>query len=168
MTRENKTDEITKYIYIRHKDDEKVWQLTNGGAAHSALLRDSIINNPNVDSYGILEKNPMIVDAIKLHTIPFIVSYMNFYDCQPEPNPPETPLKNIHPSVIFGDAYELFINIYDSGDTSISKILKLNDTIQSALYFNITHLPKKLCAIIAHIIKDLSLDEVKKISDTLL
>lgn len=167
MARENKTDELVKYVFIRHKDDETVWQLSSGGAMHSALLRDSIINNPNVDSYGTLKTNPMIIDAVKLHTIPFIVSYMNFYECKIESNPPEMPLKNIHPSVIFGDSYELFINIYNSEDSIISKILKLNDNIQAAVYFNIQHLPKKLCAMIAHILKDLSIDDVKKISDQL-
>jgi hypothetical protein len=167
MSDENKTSESTKFVFIKHKDSETVWKLPSGGAIHSILLRDSIINNPNTESYGILETNPMIIDNIKMHTIPFIVSYMNFYDCQTESNPPEFPLKNIHPSVIFGDEYELYVNIYNSEDTVISKILKLNDNIQSALYFNITHLPKKLCAIIAHIIKDLSLDDVKKISDQL-
>jgi hypothetical protein len=166
------TDEIkgldseVDYIYIKHDDSEKVWRMTVGSASNSVLLKESIIDNPNTESYGTNENNPMAIKTIKTDTLPIIVDYMNFYDGTAEKEPPEKPIKNIHLSVIFGDEYTLFINIYDESDSVKTKILKLNDHVESALYFGIKHLHKKLCAIAAYILKDLSISEIKKLSES--
>lgn len=153
-----------EYIFIKHVDDEKVWSLTSGSATHSVLLKESIICNHNNDSYGTTKTNPMIINTIKSKTLPFIIDYMNFYDGKIEKGPPEQPIKSIHLSVILGEEYHLFTSIYSETDTIKSKILKLNDHIESALYFNIQHLHKKLCAIIASILKELDITEIKKLA----
>jgi hypothetical protein len=165
-------DSITKsinsdvdYIYIKHVDDEKVWGLKTGGANHSILLKESIIENPNTDSYGTTESNPMSIDTIKPYTLPFIVSYMNFYDGTPEKNPPEKPIKSIHLSVIFGDEYHLFTSIYSETDSVKTKILKLNDHIEMSMYFKLQIVCDKLCSIVASILKELDITSIKKLAD---
>jgi hypothetical protein len=154
------------FVFIKHESDTKVWQLPNGSAEHSILLKESIIDNPNTESYGTSESNPMMIKNIKVETIPFIVAYMNFYNGKNEKDPPEQPIKNIHLSVIFGDEYHLFTDIYNETDSVKTKILKLNDHIESTLYFSIKHLHKKLCAIAASILKDLNIAEIKKLVDS--
>jgi hypothetical protein len=152
-----------RYIYIKHDDNETVWKLTRSSAEHSGLLKESIIDNPNSDSYGTKENNPFAINNVSIETIPFIIEYMNHFDGKSETEPPEKPVKNIHLSVIFGDEYPLFTKIYNSEESVKTKILKLNDHIESALYFCINNLHKKLCAIIASIFKDLTIKEIKQL-----
>jgi hypothetical protein len=152
------------FVFIKHESDPMVWQLPNGSAEHSLLLKESIIDNPNTESYGTSEGNPMMIKNIKVDTIPFIIDYMNFYEDKNEKEPPEQPIKNIHLSVIFDEEYHLFMDIYDETDSVTNKILKLNDHVETTLYFGIKHLHKKLCAIAASILKDLSISEIKKLS----
>jgi hypothetical protein len=158
--------QTSEFVYIKHNSDPNVWQLPTGGAILSNMLKESIIDNPNTESYGTSESNPMMIKDIKVETIPFIVEYIKFYDGCVEIEPPEHPVKNIHLSVIFGDEYHLFKDIYSDTDSIKIKILKLNDIIESSLYFRITHLPKKLCAIIATILKDLNIAEIKKLASS--
>ena len=160
----NGLDSNAVFVFIKHNEADTVWQLTYDSASHSSLLKESIINNPNKESYGTVKSNPMYIKTIKVYTMPFIVAYMNYYGDKSETEPPEQPIKNIHLSVIFGDEYKLFTNIYDESDSIKTKILKLSDHVESALYFGIANLHKKLCAIVASILKDLSIAEIKKLA----
>jgi hypothetical protein len=50
-------------------------------------------------------------------------------------------------------------------DSIKEKIVKLNDHVESALYFGFKYLHKKICAIIANLIKDTSIDELNALVD---
>lgn len=153
------------YIFIKHINDDNTWKITRESALHSELLKETIIDNPNSDTYGIIETNPFIINIIKINTIKFAVDYMEFYSGIVEKVPPEYPLKNIHISILLDGEYHLFNNIYLENDDVKTKIIKLNDCIETATYFAIKNLPKKICAIIAFILKDLSITDIKKLSE---
>jgi hypothetical protein len=166
----NSTEEIKSldsnddgFVFIKHKMNSTIWKLKNTSAKHSLLLKESIIDNPNTETYGTSESNPMSLTGINLDTIPFVVAYMKHYDGIVERDPPEQPLKNIHLSVLFDTEYHLFNNIYDEDNSVDEKLLILNDYIETSLYFDIKHLPNKLCAIAASILKDLPIAEIKQL-----
>jgi hypothetical protein len=155
----------TKNIFIKHIDKSTIWVISRLGAAHSALLKESIIDNPNADTYGTELKNPLIISSIKVNTIDFIIAYLEFYKCNIEAPAPEHPIKNIHISIILDKEYHLFKDLYNDTDTIKVKILKLNDHIETSMHFGIKHLHKKLCAIIAFILKDLNSLDIQKLSE---
>ena len=160
---EKKLDIDDSSIYIKHTDDPKIYKIPVTAAVHSKLLRDSIIENTNNDTYGKEETNPMIVNIIINDTLPFIVKYLLYYNNRVESDAPESPIKNIHISLIFGDEYALFSNIYSDNDSLKEKIVKINNIIESALYFDFKHLHKKLCAIIASLILNVEISDLKSL-----
>lgn len=162
LGRSNETDE---FIYIKHSDTDTVYEIPTTAAIHSKLLRESVIENITTDTYGKVRTNPIIITIIKADTMDFIVKYMLRYNDKIEKFAPESPIKNIHISIIFGDEYDLFANIYDEKDSLKTKIIKINNFIESALYFDFKHLHRKLCAIIASLLLDVDIDELKSIKN---
>ena len=156
--------ESDKFIYMRHESDKTLWKIKYKAAYNSRFLKTSIMENPNSNSYGSIEENPIIIKAVDLRTIPFIIKYMEYFIDKPESLPPEQPLKNIHISVLLGDEYSMFVGLYDETDELKTKLVKLNMFIKSALYFDIKYLHKKLCAITASLLTNKSFSEIKNMN----
>jgi hypothetical protein len=158
--------EDSETVYIKHKDNTHIYEIPYTAAKHSKLLYEFIIDtNPN-ESYGKIMSNPFIINiqnSFEIFSLEFIVKYMKFYDNKKETLAPEAPIKHLHISLIIGDDYILFDNIYNINDTLKEKIIKLNDIIVASLYFGIKHLHKKLSAITASLLINLDIDELKKL-----
>jgi hypothetical protein len=147
-------------IYIKHTDSKIVYCLNNAWS-NSQFLQE-IVNNIN-DNYGS-EINPIILtNEIKSHTIEFIVNYLNYYNKKTEINPPSTPLPAIHISEIFGNEYDLFKHLFDETKNLSDNITYLSDFINTANHFNMEILTKKLCSIIAYLLKEFKGDLQKLI-----
>ena len=143
-----------KYIYIKHVDSPECYQIPNTAAKHSKLIKDALIDNNN-DTYGKSRSDPLIIpNTLKVHTIEFIMKYMIYYDNKPEKCAPDSPLPDIQLSAVFGGEYELFHTLckFENDDNISDKILKINEYIKSAIYFNFQYLHIKLSAVIAYII----------------
>jgi len=149
--------------YIRHIDNtDKIYCLNNSW--HNSLFLMEVIESI-IDDYGS-ENNPIVLNnVIKECTMEFIVNYLNYYGKQTETKPPETPLPEVHISEIFGDEYKLFKNIFDEKNNMGDNLKNLSDFINSSNYFNIEFLTKKLCAIIAYLLKEYKGDLQKIISN---
>ena len=127
-------DEIEN-IYIRYQDHEKLWTVPKKAAVHSKLINDIMIDNVNNnDSYGS-KLSPIIISNIKFDTIDFMIRYMMYYNNKIEKCAPEGPLKNIHISIVFGDEFELFKDIYELDKPLKEKFIYINYLIESAIYF---------------------------------
>jgi hypothetical protein len=148
-------------IYIKHVSNKKIWKIPETAATHSKLLREGIIDNTNNETYGKVESNPMIITSILDETLPFIIRYLLHYNNKVEKVAPESPIKNIHISVIFGDEYELFSDIYSKTDSLKEIVIKINNIIEASLYFDFKYLHKKLCAIIASLLLNVDIDNLK-------
>ena len=154
-----------EFIYMKHRSADTLYEIPTSAAIHSKLLRESIIENITKDTYGKVNTNPLIITIIKVDTMDFIVKYMIRYNNKIEKFAPESPIKNIHISIIFGEEYTLFNNIYDEKDSLRTKIIKINNLIESALYFDFKYLHRKLCAIISSLLLDVDIDELKSIKN---
>lgn len=164
---DQKTLDKEQFVYIKHIKSDKVYDIPYTAAIHSRFLKESVINNID-DIYGKTENNPLIIpDTVKFDTIELIVNYMKFYDNKSEKTAPEAPLRDIHISVILGDEYKLYEHLYPN-DKNINciknTILYINDYIICAMYFNFQYLHKKLAALVASILTNLSDDEIKQLS----
>lgn len=162
MTSETKSNSCATNIYIKHESDLKLWKIPYAGGLHSNLIKDIICNNSN-GLYAIGEKTPIIIKSVKLDTIQLIVNYMEFYNDKPEIPAPNFPLNYIHISIILKDEYHLFTDIYIESDSVKTNILRLNDFINTAIYFNMPTLQNKLCAIVAYIIMNIPTADLKDI-----
>ena len=148
-------------IYIKHIDCVDIHTITTTAAIHSKLLKESIIDvNNKDDNYGKSLLTPMVINVISANTIKFICDYMTYYDNKVEVDAPESPLKNIHISVILGDEYHLFSGLLNDDDNLKTKITKINNYIESSMYFGCRQLTRKLCAIIANILVDVDITEL--------
>jgi hypothetical protein len=166
---ENKddNDDKKKYVYLKHTTSSKVWKVAFTAAKHAKLIKDSVIDNNSDDLYGRVESSPLLINnKIKYNTIEFMINYMNYYDNKKEKCSPTLPLKNIDISYILGDEYELFTNICNNDLDMKDKLFIYDEYIRSANYFGFEYLPKKLCAIVANILKDLTLPQLKELSSS--
>jgi hypothetical protein len=159
--------EPTEFIYIRHINNKHIYEIAYTSAKHSKLLSDIITDsNPN-ETYGKIISNPILVSMkyqnIDIISLEFIIDYMKYYDDIKETPAPEAPIKKLHISLIIGDDYKLFAHIYGITDSIEEKITKINNIIRTDIYFGITHLYKKLSAIIASLLINLDIDDIKKI-----
>jgi hypothetical protein len=163
MTSEKKIKDVDEieYIYIKHRDNERVYKIPTSAAIHSKLLKETIIDDETAETHGKCEKTPLIIKTIDVFAVPFIVKYMEFYDGIPEKIAPESPLKDIHISIIFAKEYVLFNDIYEETDTLKEKISKLGLVINASHYFIFKHLHKKLCAIITSLIRDVDISMLR-------
>lgn len=153
-----------KLIYIKHTDSDKIWSVPADAANISPLLKRNILDRIDSDTYGLSDKNPLIINDINANAIPFIISYLLLCRGRREREPPEQPLKNIHMSVLLGDEFPLFEDLCDCDLNHLEKISKINSILEAAEYFGMDILAEKLCAIIASIfIKNMSLNDFKKI-----
>jgi hypothetical protein len=157
-------DTEKNYVYLKHASNSKIWKIPFTAAKHAKLIKDSIINNDVDDLYGRVISSPLIINTVKYYTIELMVNYMNYYDGKKEKCSPATPLKNIDISYILGDEYELFANICDDNLNIKEKLVIYNEYIKSATFFEFEYLYKKLCSIVANMIKDLTLPELKVLS----
>jgi hypothetical protein len=147
-------------VYIKHINCVNIHTITTTAAIHSKLLKESIIDiNNKDDNYGKTLLTPMIITVINADTIKFICDYISYYDNKVEVDAPESPLKNIHISVILGDEYHLFSGLLNNDDNLKTKITKINNYIESSLYFGCKQLTRKLCAIIANILVGVDINE---------
>jgi hypothetical protein len=152
---------VIQYVYIKHIGDNVIHKVAYASAKHSKFIREFVINNQK-DPYGKSENNPLIIPyTLKLHTLQFIIDYMDYMDCKNETSAPEAPLQDIHLSVIFKAEYELFKDLHQNDKDPLEKILEINDYIISAMYFSFDQLHKKLAAVMASIFNNLSYDELK-------
>ena len=53
-----------KTIYIKHATEEKTWSIAADAAHISNLLKRDILDKADTDTYGLSDKNPIIVDNI--------------------------------------------------------------------------------------------------------
>jgi len=146
-------------IYIKHKNESTIYEIPASAVQHSNLLREII--DCETDKYTL--DNPIVISEVNAETMPFIINYMRYYDNKLEKPPPESPIKDIHISVIFGDEYKLFSDIYSENDTLKEKIIKINSITESALYFDFKYLHKKLCAIIASLLLNIDINQIKSL-----
>jgi len=154
-------DEETKsetFIYIKQKINNTVWKISRKAASGSKFLKASILENPNASTYGTVV-NPLIID-MEYDTMPFIIRYLEHFVDKPDIPIPEKPLKNVDISVILGNNYKLFIGIYNDDDALGVKFEKLNTYIMSAVYFNIKNLHEVICAIVASLVKNKTIEEL--------
>jgi hypothetical protein len=164
-TSQSLDDDENQFIYIKHVESPKTWEIKLKNVHTSSFLNDGIIANESDNTYGYSAEDPVIIKNIKLYTLPLIFEYMNYFGCNPESVSPEAPIIDIHISDILGKEYPLYANLYLDDDSIKEKIVKLNDHVESALYFGFKYLHKKLCAIIANLIKDSSIDELNALID---
>jgi len=159
----------TDFVYLKHATNVKVWHVSFTAAVHSGLINNTIIEPKNTESVGKNETNPLIIpNTIMYNTIPFNIKYMNFFNKKPEKAAPEeAPLKDLHLSDILGDEYELFKEFAELKMGNKRKIVYINEYIKTALYLEFQHLHKKFCAIISHIISNLSEKELQEVSQEL-
>lgn len=152
------------YIYIQSGDETH--QLTVKQAAISALLKTGIIDNTNDnDDYGRMENNPYVVDERtdpSGRLVKFAVDYMRMSNGT-EATSPEKPLKDIDMSVVLGEEFPLFSQIYDKNGSPLEQINAINEYILVALYFQFNYLHEKLSAVCASMLKGLSINELKAI-----
>jgi hypothetical protein len=165
---DTKSSESAQYVYIKHINNTQIYKLPFSTTVHSKLLRDTILENMTSETYGKIETNPMIINnyttGINHNSMVFVLNYMKYYDNKIETPAPDAPIKNIHISLIIGDGYKLFDNIYDKDTPLKESIISINKLIEASLYFNIKHLDKKLCAITASLILNSNINELKSIS----
>lgn len=137
--------------YIKHVDDETIYCLVNSwmNSPFLSKLIDTID-----DSYGSKENPIILTNVIKSHTLGFIVNYLNHFGKKHETKSPQMPLPTIHISEIFGDEYELFKPLFDEQKLFSENMTYLMDFITTSVYFNIEYLHKKLCAIIAYLLRE--------------
>jgi hypothetical protein len=156
---------IDQNVFIKHIDSTTIHQIPYTAAIHSKFIKECVINNFD-DVYGKSANNPLIIpNTVKPHTMDFIIKYMNYYDNKVEKIAPETPLQDIHLSVIFNNEYNLFKELHQMECDSVkTKIFEINDYIISAMYFNFNHLHKKLAALSASIFTNLSSEELKSLN----
>lgn len=150
-------------VYIKHVKNDKIYKIPSTAAIHSNLLKESIVENNDTDTYGKIKSNPMSINAVDVSTMDYIVKYMMYYNDKPEKPAPERPLTNIHLSVVFDDEFELFNNIYIENDTLVEKIMKMSVLIESAMYFDFKFLHLKLSAIIASLLKNATELEIESL-----
>lgn len=151
-------------IYIKHTNSDKVYEIPSTAAVHSRLIKESIIDNiSESDVYGKIKNNPLNITTINESGMDFIVKYFMYYDNKLEKIAPESPLKNIHLSTIFGDEYELFSQLYTEDDTLKEKIIKLNILIEASLYFDFKYLHRKLCAIVSSLLLNADITTLKSL-----
>jgi hypothetical protein len=151
---------LMRTVYIKHENDPTVFIIDGTSARLSLLLRESILNVGNVELYGLTEDNPMVISAIATFTMPFIAEYM--LACgDDEPEAPEAPLQNVHISGILVDEYKMFARIYDEDGPLKATVTHLNDYIQASLYMGLKELTRKICAIIANLLRSKSIEEIK-------
>lgn len=143
------TTKLNKY-YIKHIDNDKIYCLNNSWKNSLFLIE---VIDKITDDYGSKE-NPIILNnVIKEHTIEFIVNYLNYYGKKTESKPPQSPLPSLDIDEIFGDEYVLFKDIVNKDEDIKFNLNRINEFIIASNYFNIEFLTKKLCAIIAHLLK---------------
>jgi hypothetical protein len=157
-------EESVEYIYLQHSLNPKVWKIPYTAAVHSKLIRTSVIENTNADSYGKTKLTPLVISEVNYETIKFIVSYMNYYDGKKEKCSPKKPIKKIHISYILDKEYPLFEVICDNKLPMKEKLVIYNDYIKSAVYFGFEYLHEKLCAIVANMFSEFTLHELQQLS----
>jgi hypothetical protein len=150
-------DDETTYIYIKHKNSSKVFELPTTAAIHSKLLKVVVFDDNNTTT----QEDPFVIELFDDQCIQLMVDYLMFHDNKIESASPDKPLSNIHISVILGKEYVLFADVVESKMDLLDKIIKIGNIINCSLYFNTTHLTGKLCAIVASLIKDKSIEELK-------
>lgn len=157
----------TEFVYIKHVSNKHIFKLPYTTVIHSKYINSNIIENITSNTYGKIRTNPMIInDAdtnIDFQSMEFVINYMKYYDNDKEHIAPEAPIKNIHISLVIGEEYVLFDNIYDEQDSLKEKLSKINNILIASLYFKIKHLHKKLCAISASLLLNSNIDEIKRI-----
>lgn len=161
-------DSELKNIYIKHINSDKIWTVDFKSARISKFLQESIIDNDSKDdSYGLSETTPLIIrDTVKKQTMPFVIEYMKYFrDAKYESTSPEAPLKNSHISVILGDEYTLFKDMCDEKSDLKTKILELNYYVSASLYFGFKYAHKKICAMIASLLKNKEISELKTLTE---
>ena len=151
-------------IYLKHTGDINVFHVSRSAAKNSKLLKSSILENPNAETYGS-ESNPMIVTVPDITTMPFIIRYLEFFADRNESAPPEAPLRNVDISVLLDGEYHLFADIYAENINLGEKLQLMKIYIEAAIYFDIKHLHKKLAAIVAFLIKNKTIAELKELMD---
>ena len=164
---DTKTNESSRFVYIKHINNNHIHKIPFSTAIHSKLIRDTILENMTRETYGKLEINPMIINnntSITNDSMIFIINYMTYYDNNIETAPPDAPIKNIHISLIIGDDYKLFNDIYVDKSSLKKKIITINELMIASKYFDVKYLDKKLCAIIASLLQNASINEINTIS----
>lgn len=156
---------LIKNVYIKHNNDKKIYTIPTTASIHSKLLRNLIIENISEDTCGKIETNPLVITAVKLEAWNYIINYMMYYNNKLEKCAPESPLKKIHISVILGDEYTLFDNIYNEHDTLKEKILKIQNIREASVYFDFKYMFQKLSAIMASLISDADINELQEIKN---
>lgn len=137
--------------YIKHIDDKNIYCLVNSWL-NSTFLSE-VINNID-DNYGSKENPIILTNVIKSHTLEFTVKYLNYFGKKQETNAPQMPLPTIHISEILGEEYDLFKPLFDEKKIFSENMTYLMDFITTSVYFNIEYLHKKLCAIIAYLLRE--------------
>jgi hypothetical protein len=150
-----------EFIYVKHTNT--IYTISYKGAQKLTNIVDLISEVPSSEKYGISKNNPIKTDAIKESTIPFIIKYIEYFTDKDETDPPEKPLPKVHISVIFGDEYKLFKDIYKNDDSLDDVLTTVNNLIDASLYFGFKKLHIKLCAIIASILIDSDINDVKQL-----
>ena len=166
-------DEKEGSIYIKHVESDVVHEVPFSVAKFSKKLEAAFIDNPDQTGEGFSEDNPMTVETVEEKgefyntpdTLAFMVKYlMYFKDKDGETPHPEAPLKSTDMSEVLGaDEFKLFEDIYDKDNQSYEQVMKINSHIMTANNFDIDHLMRKECALIASFLKGKELSEVKKI-----
>ena len=67
---------LEKTVYIKHAETEKIWSIAADAAHISTLLKRNILDKTDTDTYGLSDKNPLIVNDINSDAITFIISYL--------------------------------------------------------------------------------------------
>lgn len=152
-----------EFIYIKHIDNEKVFAIPEMAASRSKLLKDFIIDGGKTDNYGMVPHKPMIISNYTFNTFEFTYNYLMYHNGKNESYAPESPLKNIHISTILGDEYTLFDNLVDENSDLKSNLIKINDHIETSMYFGCVQLTKKLCAVVASLLSNADINTLNKL-----
>lgn len=149
---------MTDTIFI--KCGISIIKVQKKSATKSKILKDNILNNPNlINTY----ENPFIIEEAYGDSLDFIISYLNYNNDEPETEAPEAPLKKLDISTIFGPEYKIFSSLYNKTDPLEHNVMKLNNLISSSVYFGLEHLTKKLCCIMADMLRNKSYLEINSI-----
>ena len=141
--------------FIKHNDCEKLYSINKVNP--SSFLKTIIENNDDNDNdnddnaYGS-KKNPILLKSISADTLSFVTKYIN--SCENEIPAPGNPLpENTHISAIFGNEWDIFSLIFDEKADPDNNYKFINNYILTSLYFDLPELTKKLCSMVAYVLR---------------